>query len=431
MKKITSIVLYLCLFSTLSKAQSSMYFPPITGTTWETTTPQSLGWCSTNIDSLYSFLNTSNTKAFIVLKNGRMVLEKYFGTFTQDSAWYWASAGKTLTGFLAGVAQKEGLININDPTSKYLGTGWTSTPSVKEALITVKHQLTMSTGLDDGVPDDNCTKASCLIYKADAGTRWAYHNAPYHLVEDIIAKTSGMSFTQYTLQKLQKTGLSGLWLDYVFYSKPRSMARFGLLLLNKGIWNQDTILKDSLYFKSMINTSQNYNKSYGYLTWLNGKGSYILPQSQVVFPNNLVPSAPNDMYCALGKNDQKIYVVPSQNLVVIRMGNASGTPLYALSNFDNELWKRLSALNCSTTATTENANNSPLSIYPNPSQGNITITLPDPTMDFKITIYDVQGRILKTTQNESSIQLSNAQKGLYFLKYETGDKIITQKFIIN
>ena len=100
------------------------------------------------------------------------------------------------------------------------------------------------------------------------------------------------------------------------------MARFGLLLLNKGVWNQNNILNDSTYFKEMTATSQNINKSYGYLTWLNGKGSFMLPQSQFVFTGNIIPNAPADLYAALGKNDQKIYVVPSQNLVVIRMGDA-------------------------------------------------------------------------------------------------------------
>lgn len=431
MKKITTVIILLSVLKCTLNAQQ-LYFPPTIGTTWETVTPQSIGWCSTSVDSLYTYLNEKNTKAFIVLKNGRIVLEKYFGTFTQDSAWYWASAGKTLTGFLAGVAQKDGLFNINDPTSKYLGTGWTSTPSVKESLITIKNQLSMTSGLDDDVPDQDCTKPSCLVYKADAGTRWAYHNAVYHLVEDVIAKTSGMTFTQYTTQKLQKTGMTGLWLDYIFYSKPRSMARFGLLLLNKGIWNQDTILKDSVYFKNMVNSSQNINKSYGYLTWLNGKGSYLLPQSQFVFTGNIVPSAPSDMYCALGKNDQKIYVVPSQNLVVIRMGNASGTPLYALSNFDNELWKRISALPCSTTAAVETLQDTPLSIYPNPTQDWLNLELKQPLNDFKICIFDINGRILKTVTNEKSVYISDLSKGLYFLKvYSSTAEIGHFKFVKN
>ncbi len=90
----------------------SMYFPPTSGTEWQTTTAASLGWNEALIPDLYTYLQSKGTKGFIVLKNGKIVIEKYFGTFTADSNWYWASAGKTATAFLVGIAQQEGIINI-------------------------------------------------------------------------------------------------------------------------------------------------------------------------------------------------------------------------------------------------------------------------------------------------------------------------------
>ena len=78
--------------------------------------------------------------------------------------------------------------------------------------------------------------------------------------------------------------------------------------------------------------------------WLNGKTSYHLPQSQLQFNGTLIPSAPSDMYCALGKNDQKIYVVPSKKLVIIRMGDVADGENFALSDFDETLWKKISAV---------------------------------------------------------------------------------------
>jgi len=82
----------------------------------------------------------------------------------------------------------------------------------------------------------------------------------------------------------------------VFFSTARSMARFGTLMLNKG--NQ--IMTDTTYFNQMVNTSQDINKSYGYLWWLNGKPNYMVPQSQWVFNGSLCPDAPSDMYVAMG-----------------------------------------------------------------------------------------------------------------------------------
>src|SRR5688572_18732217 len=179
---------------------SSLYFPPVSGSEWQTTTVASLGWNEALLNDLYSYLQQKNTKAFIILKNGKIVAERYFGTFTADSSWYWASAGKTMTAMLVGIAQQEGLLNINNKTSQYLGTGWTSLSLAKENLITVRHQLTMTTGLDD-VADADCTLPSCLQFKADAGTRWAYHNAAYTILDKVIEAASGSTFNNYFQQK--------------------------------------------------------------------------------------------------------------------------------------------------------------------------------------------------------------------------------------
>lgn len=328
---------------------SPMYFPPVTGTDWEDTSAASLGWNEALLNDLYSYLQLKNTKAFIILKNGKIVTERYFGSFTADSIWYWASAGKTITAMLVGIAQQEGLLNINNKTAQYLGNGWTSLTPAQEDLITVRNQLTMTTGLDDNVPDRDCTLPSCLVYKASAGNRWAYHNAPYTLLDKVVENATATTFNNYFQQKIRnRIGMNGIWLpsgsNNVYFSNARSMARFGLLMLNKGKWDQATIVSDSNYFNAQINTSQNLNLSYGYLTWLNGKTSHMLPTLQNVFTGYMVPNGPADMYAALGKNDQKVYVVPSQKLVVIRMGESAGNVQLAVSGFDNELWGKLKAI---------------------------------------------------------------------------------------
>ena len=129
----------------------------------------------------------------------------------------------------------------------------------------------------------------------------------------------------------------------IFISKPRSMARFGLLMLNKGKWQNEIILNEN-FFDQATTTSQNINLSYGYLWWLNGKPSYHLPQSQSEFQGSIIPSAPDDMFMALGKNDQKIYVIPGKNMVVVRMGDAADNVNAALSDFDEVLWQKINAV---------------------------------------------------------------------------------------
>ena len=122
------------------------------------------------------------------------------------------------------------------------------------------------------------------------------------------------------------------------------MARFGLLNLNKGSWNTNQILMDQNYFTEMTNTSQDLNKSYGYLWWLNGKTNFRVPTLEIEFIGELITDAPNDLIAGLGKNDQKLYIVPSQNLVIVRLGDDTGENLLGPSSFDNELWVRINAL---------------------------------------------------------------------------------------
>ena len=332
--------------STTTTPEEQMYFPPIGSTTWETKTVQSLGWNQSQVQPLLDYLELKHTKSFIVLHNGKIVLENYFNGHTANEPWYWASAGKTLTTAVTGIAEEEGYLNINNKVSDYLGTGWTSIPLAKENLITNKHLLTMTSGLNDALGDD-VTPAN-LQYVADAGTRWAYHNV-YVKLQDVVAASTGQSWSNYFNTKLRdRIGMTGgSWIQNgglsVYWSTPRNMARFGLLALNNGKWENNQIVPQN-YFQNATTTSQNLNLAYGYMWWLNGKTSFRLPQSQLQFNGTLIPSAPSDMYCALGKNDQKIYVVPSRKLVIIRMGDVADGVNFALSDFDETLWEKISAV---------------------------------------------------------------------------------------
>jgi CubicO group peptidase (beta-lactamase class C family) len=323
----------------------ALYFPPLNSNTWETISVSELGWNESELQPLLDYLETKNTKGFMMLYNGKIVMENYFNSHSATTPWYWASAGKTLTSTVSGIAQEEGLIDINSKVSDYLGAGWTSAPLDKENLITCKHLLSMNSGLDDSLGDD--VSPANLQYVADAGTRWAYHNV-YVKMQDVVAQASNQTWTNYFNSKLRDPiDMTGSWINLddlsVYFSDTRSMARFGLLVYAKGKWETAQIVPEA-FLNEATNTSQNINEAYGYLWWLNGKSSFHLPQSQLEFPGTLIPNAPSDMYAALGKNDQKIYIVPNKKLVVIRMGDAADGENFALSNFDNDLWGKINAL---------------------------------------------------------------------------------------
>ena len=322
------------------------YFPPLSGSEWEKTSPSALGWNESQIPALLDFLDEKNSKSFMILVNGRIVMEEYFDGHTAADTWQWNSAGKTLATATTGLAQEEGLIDINSRVSDHLGIGWTSEPVAKENLITIRHLLTMTSGIND---ESQLVIPRNLTYLADAGTRWSYHNV-FQKLMDVVAAASGQDFESYFVARLEsKIGMEGFWNEglifTIYHSTTRSMARFGLLALNLGKWENEQIL-DADFFKESVTTSQAINPSYGYLWWLNGKSNYMLPGSQNVFPGTLVPAAPADMYAAMGAEDQRIYVIPSKNLVIVRMGNASdpSNPNFALSGFDQALWEKINAV---------------------------------------------------------------------------------------
>jgi len=234
-------------------------------------------------------------------------------------------------------------LTINNKVSDYIGTGWTSAQLEKENLITCKNLLSMNSGLND--LSDNIS-AENLQYIADAGDRWAYHRV-FLKLQDVVSTASNQTWTSYFNTNLKdKIGMSGSWIPFentnVYWSTTRSMARFGLLTSANGKWEDTQIISED-YLNDATNTSQSINLAYGYLWWLNGKSTYHLPQTQIEFSGSLIPNAPNDMYCALGKNDQKIYIVPSKKLVIIRMGESAEGSNFALSDFDNELWEKINA----------------------------------------------------------------------------------------
>lgn len=407
---------------------SQLYFPPNTGS-WDTLSPSTLNWCPDKIQDLYDYMETTNSKAFIVLKDGKIVLEKYFGTFTADSVHVWNSAGKTLVGFMTGIAQEEGYLSITDTTSTYLGTGWTSLTPAQEEKITLWHQLSMTTGMDD-ITNGDCTDPACLTYLADAGTRWSYHNAPYTMMNTVISNATGQNFNTYIANKLgaSTAGISGLFVTFgynkVFVSKPRSFARFGLLLLAEGIWNGTPLLNDPAYFSEMTTPSQSINPAYGYLTWLNGQNSFMIPGTQFSFSGSLMPEAPADMYAALGKNSQIINVVPSQNLVLIRMGDGDGASLVG-TQYNDSIWIRMNDLEC--TSSVENVSEElRVLVSPNPSTTNFTVTGLHETDE--LSIVNSLGQKISFERSGNTLQIN--EPGVYFLEVIRNNDRLIQKIML-
>lgn len=419
--------------TTPTTVPETMYFPPSDGNvTWENKSISNLGWNQSAVQPLLDYLNLKHSKSFIILVNGRIVMENYFNGHTSTSPWYWASAGKTLTSTVTGIAQQEGILNINNKVSDYLGTGWTSAPLAKENLITCKNLLSMNSGLNDALGDD--VSPANLQYVADAGTRWAYHNV-YVKLQSVVAQASGQTWTNYFNTKLRdKIGMTGgAWIDSgdglsVYWSTTRNMARFGLLALNKGKWNGTTVINET-YFNEATTTSQAINQSYGYLWWLNGKSNAMLPTSQLVFPGSLAKDAPKDMYSALGKNGQIINIVPSMGLVMIRMGNADGSPVPV--TYNNSIWQKFNEIIlCKSTSNQDFTSENDIKIFPNPAHDRIFVQSEIDLQQADIQVFNRFGAKQNVILNNNFIETNTFASGFYFIKIKIGTKEFVKRFLV-
>jgi len=431
-KRFLSSLILVCIIQTFSSLSAQqLYFPTIGSPQWQSVSPSSLNYCKPEIDSLYDYLESNNTKAFILLKDGRIVLEKYFGSFTKDSSWNWQEASHTLTAVLFGIAQSKKLIDIKQAVTSYLGEGWTSLNETQEKLITVEDLLRMTSGLETEGKDGDCIKPDCLKFKNEAGENWQYHEASYLVLEKILKAASGKTYNQFLFNSLRgEIGISGSYSNKnsTYRSNIRAAARFALFMLAKGTWKEESIITDQEVFEQLISPSQNMNLAFGYLTWLNGQESYHLPQSSNLFKGELNPYAPSDLYIALGKNGQLINVVPSENLVWVRFGEAPEVGHGTIpAIFNNNIWKRIQSLDCQ--AFTISTEDTP-TLAPKPGKDEIRITTKIPIQ--KLMIADASGKIQFAEDINSkklSINTKQFEKGVYFARIYFSEEIVsTQKF---
>ncbi len=332
---------------------AELYFP---ADQWDTVEPTAVGWDPQRLAAAVEFAMSRRSSGVVILHRGRIMAEKYQdlpprsiryramlhgrdgnGRAIEDVA----SVQKSVVGFLVGVAQEKGLVKIGDRVHQHLGAGWSKAEPKQEAAITIRHLITMSSGLNER-----------LEFVAEPGTKWKYNTTAYSRSLLAIVAASGRSPNELTGEWLTNhVGMKdSRWVErpwaenanvaanrYGFATTARDLARFGLLILANGKWNDEALLADQQYLQASRSPSQTLNRSYGFLWWLNGQRSAARAARRVRGP--LIPAAPHDLFAAQGALGRKCYVVPSLGLVVTRLGDspeATGNP-----RFDDEFWRLL------------------------------------------------------------------------------------------
>jgi len=343
---------------------SDIYFPP-PGGAWKTVSPREAGWDPAKLEAALNFAGERKSSGVVVLHKGRILAERYWDLNPakttpggRPNRYYYmrrgadgqghviedvASVQKSVVSILVGIARQRGLVRLDDPVTKYLGPGWSKAPREAEARITLRHLITMTSGLTGN-----------LEFEAPAGARWRYNTRAYALSRKVVCVAAKMDPNTLTREWL--TGPVGMadskWVprpgavvgapavnQLGFATTARDLARFGLLIQAGGVWNGRVIIADREYLHDALSPSQELNPSYGYLWWLNGQPFVRRGAGTRKFPGWLIPTAPKDLVAALGALGRKLYVVPSLGLVVTRLGDAP--EVRGEEAFDQGFWKRL------------------------------------------------------------------------------------------
>ena len=324
--------------TTGSSTAPSPSAPPSTSAS-PPTVPPDAPWASAEFDELDEFLAVTNSEAFAIVEGG-VTVHQWYRTdeaYARDIA----SAQKSVLSLLVGRAIGDGIIGIDTLVDDVLGTGWT--PHGQTSGITVRHLLTMTSGLDDG-----------LAVVTPPGTGWLYSGAFAQLFA-VLEVTTGRDVDDLANEWLFDVARAD---TAVFYERRTDEAApIGMRATVKDLVAIGQVVLDASqpglpagWLDESLAPSQPFNHSYGYLWWLNGQDSFMLPgPAPRARSGSLIPTAPADLVAALGKADQKLYISQELGLVVARLGEkADPESRPALSTFDASLWEMLARLRTGT-----------------------------------------------------------------------------------
>jgi len=293
--------------------------------TWETVTPEEAGADVNKLNEAIVFAESSNSGGMIVLHKGKIVTERYWQGWDQDTTMTIYSATKSMTALMVGMALDDGSFeDLQQPISDF-APQWVGTP---KAAITLEHFLTMTTGLSTTPPnlDSETTDqfeglADGLALENTPGTVWEYNTPAYLMTFTMLEKATGENLEDYAWRKLfGPLGMdSAEWVKIVvseevtnyrrIESNTRDMARFGLFTLRRGVWNNERLVSEE-YFEKATSPYLESKSDYGFLYWLQEVDTEAMGTLSVL--------------SAIGKDQKVIMAIPTLDLVIVRHGEAAG-----------------------------------------------------------------------------------------------------------
>jgi CubicO group peptidase (beta-lactamase class C family) len=311
-----------------------------------------------NYNRLHELINTcfdapgsepfKKTLGIVVTYNNQIIAEKYLDGYDNNTMFHGWSMTKSITGAWAGILADRGQLSPEE------SVGIEAWKNDEREKITVKNVLQMSTGLDWYENYFTISDATVMLMQSEdmlasvtdnklkhpPGTHWNYSSGDANLLSGIIRNRINND-TEYhagiyknllhpagMLNTRVETDARGLYVASSYsYGSARDWARFGLLFLNDGVFAGDTILPKK-WVDFMKTPAEPSSRKYA--------GSFWLQEPET---ENALIDAPDDIFFADGFLGQRIYIVPSKNLVAVRLGY--GMDNFSMNDFLREIIKTL------------------------------------------------------------------------------------------
>ena len=248
------------------------------------------------------------------------------------------SMTKSVTSMLVGRAVTMGLFDIEKPLKT-----WIPEADLEHGKLTPRDLLTMSSGLHHNwfrdppfageVMPDQVRDALSLPFDHAPGMKWAYQQTPVTLLLHLVERAVGTDIQEWAQENLfgpigiepgtwswerDRAGNTEGWAH--LHMRPADWARLGYLMLHEGSWKGRQLISRAYHHKAISPTR--LNGAFGYLFWLNGGKNIVWPD--VYGPDAGTegpwPGAPSDTYAMVGMQNQRVWIIPSLDMVIVRMG---------------------------------------------------------------------------------------------------------------
>ncbi|WP_411030793.1 serine hydrolase domain-containing protein [Spongiimicrobium sp. 3-5] len=276
----------------------------------------------------------ARTRTVLVAYKNRIISEKYIDGFGPDTKILGWSMTKSVLATLYGILEYQGKLDINN------NYPFKTSNDEGKAKITLNHLLRMQSGLEWDEDYGSMSDVNRMLFLEDDMTKpqaekdliaapgevWYYSSGTSNLLSGILRKhfvtyQEYLDFPYTALidkigmqSMLIETDLAGNFVGSSYaWANTRDWAKFGLLYLNNGLWNGEQLF-DERWVDYVTSPTPGSAGTYGGHFWLNAHGKY--------------PDVPRDLFSANGFQGQRVFIIPSKELVVVRTGLAEG------ANFD-------------------------------------------------------------------------------------------------